>query len=390
MLAPRGRASRLARGARARRSATSSRPAELAEDELTRARARGSAPASAWRGAADEPTRPGAFRAGRSTEFERAGLRVRPRRAPRPTLRRSTSTEGRAPRGRRSAEVDTGKASTRRAAGRGRGHSDGATRAVPYAGRAQPTKAIRVSSRRLRCQRPSTCPEIFIDALIEQEPVLLSAAEGRLGECSDPPRGRDRTRRGAGFAPRSRAGAEQSRRHVRVRRSLFRNAGDYGACSRHAARAGDQSWELMLRAGNVSSLVLVGRWGEAIETADELAQSPHGHQVASMLGCALEIDCQRGDVERAKERLPPAADETEDPQVRASQALFKAFVLRAEGDPAAALDALQPAHDARKSLGIRFLTVKLCDHRGARVRLRAGRRGTSRSRARGDRRAPTR
>ena len=127
----------------------------------------------------------------------------------------------------------------------------------------------------------------------------------------------------------------------------------------HAARAGDQSWELMLRAGNVSSLVLVGRWGEAIETADELAQSPHGHQVASMLGCALEIDCQRGDVERAKERLPPAADETEDPQVRASQALFKAFVLRAEGDPAAALDALQPAHDARKSLGIRFLTVKL-------------------------------
>ena len=115
----------------------------------------------------------------------------------------------------------------------------------------------------------------------------------------------------------------------------------------------------MLRSGNVSSLVLVGRWGEAIETADELARSPHGHQVASMLGCALEIDCRRGDVERAKERLSSITDETEDPQVRASHALYTAIVLRAEGDPAAALEELQPALDARDSLGIRFLTVKL-------------------------------
>ncbi len=200
-------------------------------------------------------------------------------------------------------------------------------------------------------------PEIFIDALISKS-LSLSAA-GRLRECQilleaaieraeaqDLPRAAARALNNLGVVFES---ADRFSETLAITKRALA----------HAARAGDQSWELMLRSGNVSSLVLVGRWGEAIETADELARSPHGHQVASMLGCALEVDCLRGDVERAKERLSSMTDESEDPQVRASQALFKAFVLRAEGDPAAALDALQPAHDARKSLGIRFLTVKL-------------------------------
>ena len=107
-----------------------------------------------------------------------------------------------------------------------------------------------------------------------------------------------------------------------------------------------------------------------------------------MPGCALEIDCRRGDVERAKERLSSMTDESEDPQVRASHALYTAIVLRAEGDPAAALEELQPALDARDSPRHPVPHREAGYHRGARVRFRARRRGTDRSRARGDRRAP--
>jgi tetratricopeptide (TPR) repeat protein len=200
-------------------------------------------------------------------------------------------------------------------------------------------------------------PEIFVDALTSKSLSLSNA--GRLGECEillegsiaraeaqDLPRAAARALNNLGVLSES---ADRFSETLAITERALA----------HAARAGDHSWELMLRAGNVSSLVLVGRWGEAIETADELAQSPHGPQVASMLGCALEIDCRRGDVERAKERLSSIMQVTEDPQVRASQALFKAIVLRAEREPAAALEELQPALDAREALGIRFLTVKL-------------------------------
>jgi tetratricopeptide (TPR) repeat protein len=128
----------------------------------------------------------------------------------------------------------------------------------------------------------------------------------------------------------------------------------------HAARAGDRAWELLLRAGTVSSLILIGRWNEAVEIANELAVLPQSSLVANMTVHALEVDCWRGDVERAKARLEAAIDdETDDPQNRAIQALHEAIVLRTDGNPKAALEKLQLALESRKRHGIRFLIVKL-------------------------------
>ena len=111
----------------------------------------------------------------------------------------------------------------------------------------------------------------------------------------------------------------------------------------------------------MSSLVLVGRWNEALEIADELAQSPQSNLVANMTMHALEIDCWRGDVERARARLEAGIGvaEFDDPQSLAGQALHEGILLRAQGKAEAALEKLQPALDARAHSGIGFIIVKL-------------------------------
>ena len=327
--------------------------AELAEDKLTHAQLEERAAVMAWRRGRSHESRVLFERA--IDEFERAGL-VRPAARAATALAEIDFNEGKP-----LDAVDRLKSAletlTTRRGRRGRGPRDGAARAVPRAGRANRRRhsLSRAGAYAVRGLRPAG--DLHRRAH-QQEPVSRRQP-GRLGECQilleaaieraeaqDLPRAAARALNNLGVIFES---ADRFSETLAITdRALA-----------HAARAGDQSWELMLRSGKVSSLVLVGRWGEAIETADELARSPHGHQVASMLGCALEIDCRRGDVERAKERLSSVTDESEDPQVRASHALYKAIVLRAEGDPAAALEALQPALDARESLGIRFLTVKL-------------------------------
>jgi hypothetical protein len=75
----------------------------------------------------------------------------------------------------------------------------------------------------------------------------------------------------------------------------------------------------------------------------------------------IEIDCWRGNLEQARTRLERAAEfaTSEHTESHTAYRLHEAQLLRAEGNPRAALTALEPVLEARSILGITFLTVKL-------------------------------
>ena len=200
-------------------------------------------------------------------------------------------------------------------------------------------------------------PGIFVDALtskshllmnrdrLEEARILLEASAARA-ESENLPRAAIRALNNLGVVLE--AADRYSETLATTKRALD-----------HAVRSGDHPWELMLRAGNVSSQVLIGRWDEALQVTDELSAAQPGI-VSSMLAHAIEIDRARGDIERARARLATEkSTKSDDPQVVASQALHEATVLRAEGNPREALAALHPVLEARETLGLRFLTLKL-------------------------------
>jgi class 3 adenylate cyclase/tetratricopeptide (TPR) repeat protein len=202
-------------------------------------------------------------------------------------------------------------------------------------------------------------PEVFVDALtskallltnadrLDEARILLEASADRA-KAENLPRAAARALNNLGVVH------ESADRYAETLETTVR-------ALEQAAGAGDRLWELMLRAGNVSSLVLIGRWDAALDTADALSGSSDSQIIANMLMHTVAVDCWRGEVERAKSRLeslvPPG--ESDDPQVIAGLALHEAIILRAEGKPQAALEKLQTVLDASEALGVRFLVVKL-------------------------------
>jgi class 3 adenylate cyclase/tetratricopeptide (TPR) repeat protein len=126
-------------------------------------------------------------------------------------------------------------------------------------------------------------------------------------------------------------------------------------------RVGDRSWEVMLLGGSLSGVVLLGRWDEAAAVATEVESLPGTEHMLYLLLHLVEIDCWRGNLAEGRARLEATATarESDNPQVWASYALHEAMLLRAEGKPRAALEALEPVLALREELGIRFLIVKL-------------------------------
>ena len=128
-----------------------------------------------------------------------------------------------------------------------------------------------------------------------------------------------------------------------------------------ARRIGDRVWEVQMLAGEISTLVLLGRWNEALERGTELEATEIGG-VAAQLAHLVEVDCWRGQTGQARARVdgwPPDLD-AEDSQTRSMYAVHEAMVLRAEGKAREALETIE--HDLTRSLdelGVRFLTVKL-------------------------------
>jgi class 3 adenylate cyclase/tetratricopeptide (TPR) repeat protein len=124
-----------------------------------------------------------------------------------------------------------------------------------------------------------------------------------------------------------------------------------------ARRVGNRVWEANIRGGIISSLVLLGRWDEALERAAELGGPEHN--VGGLLVPLVTVSCERGDVPGARQWLgPPALRESEDAQVQLLIAVADATLLRAEGKLQEALDRAESAFMERQ-LAITFITVKL-------------------------------
>jgi class 3 adenylate cyclase/tetratricopeptide (TPR) repeat protein len=121
-----------------------------------------------------------------------------------------------------------------------------------------------------------------------------------------------------------------------------------------ARRVGNRIWEENSRAGAVSSLVLLGRWDDALERAAELG----GSADQGLLLPLVTVSCERGDVPGATQWLSPAIRESEDAQVQYGIAVADATLLRAEGKLEAALDRAESTF-TEQQLGISFITVKL-------------------------------
>ncbi len=128
-----------------------------------------------------------------------------------------------------------------------------------------------------------------------------------------------------------------------------------------ARRIGDRVSEGSMLAGQISTLVLLGRWDEALEHAAELeASGLLGVTTRSLLLHLVEIDCWRGQPGQARARLDGHTASGEDIQIRSAFALHEAMVLRAEGNARAALEAIErELAQILDELGVTFLTVKL-------------------------------
>jgi class 3 adenylate cyclase/tetratricopeptide (TPR) repeat protein len=128
-----------------------------------------------------------------------------------------------------------------------------------------------------------------------------------------------------------------------------------------ARRAGDRSWESQALAGPVSALVLLGRWEDAFARAAEAEGVIDAAAVEGLNLPLVDIECRRGKTKEARARLDrgAAVAEAGDPQAQTGYAVHEAMVLHAEGNPRAALDALEPVLTGPE-LPVTFLTVKLC------------------------------
>jgi class 3 adenylate cyclase/tetratricopeptide (TPR) repeat protein len=126
-----------------------------------------------------------------------------------------------------------------------------------------------------------------------------------------------------------------------------------------ARRIGDRRTEGFMRAGGVSTAVLLGRWDEALATAAEVDSTTAWGSIAILV---VDIECRRGLVAEARERLGrhTVALEADDPQIRATFAVAEVTVLRAEGNPGAALKTADHALvETQDRVGAGFIVTKL-------------------------------
>ncbi len=131
-----------------------------------------------------------------------------------------------------------------------------------------------------------------------------------------------------------------------------------------ARRFGSRFWELGYLAGDISVLMALGRWDEALARAEEVRRSDeeivHSAQMLHNLTPILVIHALRGDreaVEREMELLTPL-EGNEDVQLRAGAASVRSTVENAGGRHAEALEWAMRALAERPDLGIAHQAVR--------------------------------
>jgi class 3 adenylate cyclase/tetratricopeptide (TPR) repeat protein len=121
----------------------------------------------------------------------------------------------------------------------------------------------------------------------------------------------------------------------------------------HDRRRGDRTGEAIGLAAPISSLVLLGRWDEALARAAEVGEQATVVWTQSLLLPTVSILTERGDVDAARELLSrlSAVGESDDVQALASYGIVAAHVLRKEGR---LQDALRTAEAAFRNVTEQF------------------------------------
>jgi len=114
-----------------------------------------------------------------------------------------------------------------------------------------------------------------------------------------------------------------------------------------ARRVGDRAWETLIRAGDIESLVFVGRWDDALRVGAELQSPENENQLviaAAELLTLARVHALRGDYAAADEVLAPADSlVVEQPEARPKYLAERAAVFLAAGRPREALVAAEQA-----------------------------------------------
>lgn len=124
-----------------------------------------------------------------------------------------------------------------------------------------------------------------------------------------------------------------------------------------ARRVGDRGWELDALTSSLATLLDLGRWEDAMVRAEE---AKGAEELASLEYSAIHLlamtalHVHRGDLGEARLLLESMrwAESSEDRQMQAAYAIYRAEVLRAEGRPAEALAAAEEVLATRVELGI--------------------------------------
>ncbi len=126
-----------------------------------------------------------------------------------------------------------------------------------------------------------------------------------------------------------------------------------------ARRNGDRSWESSLVGGSVITLVMLGRWDEAVARASEAEAIATTSFAKTLILTIVPVHCQRGQLDRAREVFERyGSDETEELQAIVAHDLTRATLLFAEGRFQESLRAAERALAAQEGFGRTSLLFK--------------------------------
>jgi predicted ATPase len=112
-----------------------------------------------------------------------------------------------------------------------------------------------------------------------------------------------------------------------------------------ARRIGNRNWESIFLAGPIGTLYALGRWDEALARAADAEELATSEFSRGLMLQVVRVHAERGALERARELLARNASvsQSENSDFSGGYAMVESVLLRAEGNPTAALSAIERA-----------------------------------------------